>query len=217
MVRFMRNLQKRRKKRSTSRRYKSFIDKINKVLEERMSLVNNTDNASLTYQIPQWRDLTKMQKLAYKMYFMDTSEMSAITVDFSHVLRDKYLPLNYAQVKAAVGKRLRENLKNALGYIPLYVFVVEDKNNMLHIHGIMNIPLHEKDRVKHALKVSACGVGYKDSPMNNRIIKIKPLTRPRGWLAYMNKTLTSARSLYISQPFLRKIRADYMHLYDMNH
>lgn len=199
--------QKRQKFQQGNCCYKAFITTVKEHLLSPASLVNNKST------IPKWRDITQIQKFAYYMMFMKTDDMMAITIDFSHAFRSKFSQQTYKKLKDTIRRRLNENLKNNLEYVPDYAFVIEKKNTQLHIHGVIRLSESQLSLAGKAFKTTAFGAQYEQFAIKNHILNIKKLYNPNGWLRYMLKSCwTAGKSIYISQNLRRLIREDYLSL-----
>lgn len=202
------SLQKRQKKKQGKCCYSRFIARVIEYLTAPVPLVNNKTHQNVV--IPKWRNITAIQKLAYCMHYMDTEGFFAITLDFSDEFRKKFGWQIYRILKDTIRRRINANLKNILGYIPPYAFIIEGKNLFLHVHGIIKIPKHQMKELEHALKTTAFGARYNKTKMREHILKMEALYHPRGWFGYMMKNpQTGAASLFISQELRRDIKNNY--------
>ncbi len=225
--------QKKRKRKRHSRRFIRFLCWFEHWYRLFDTLVSKTDLLNFnnihkiinpeTLNLPLWRNVSPTQRLAlFLNCFVSNPSYSGIvpfTLNVSHFFRDIYSDLTYKEAKEELRKRIYDNFKSNLGYVPRYAFVIEDKNNQFHLHGVIEVNRNDPktyEKLRHALKLSAFGVGYENEEIHKHMLVIKKSYTqkgPRGWFLYMNKDNTAADSLFISQSLKRDIKAEYEVIY----
>ncbi len=235
----MRKKQKIKSKKQSQRAYGSFISKVKwwrKHVDDILYISNICEKKEKSvHKLPTWRDVTSIQRLAYFCYFMaetkDFTSLKPFTLDLSKEFRDKHKNLTYKKLKAVIIKRMYGNLDYALkgSTKPMMSFILENKptskrkdinDKGTHIHGIRQVFDENRDsKVRLALKTSVCNgkKEYKKPQYKNMLQTTNTYTSHQygasGWMSYINKGVNSNNGLYISQPLLKKIQADYTLLY----
>ena len=222
--------QKKRKNKRHSRRFSAFIHRVSSVYNFYSSLVDNINIQNYnnlqniinpkTFEISRWRKVTPTQKIAFFFHCLAKNHIDIVpfTLNVSHFFRDIYHSLKYPEAKEELRQRIYDSIKNNLGYVPCYAFVIEKKNTQLHLHGIIQVPkdIETYKKLRHALKLATFGVDYKNSKMHKHMLVIKESythNGPGGWLIYMNKDNTAADSLFINTPLKQLIKKEYEALY----
>lgn len=181
---------------------------------EFISFINITE-----FKIPAWRDVTPIQRLAFFLRCLVSSneEILPFTLNVSKFFMKAYENLTYEEAKEELRNRIYDSLRKNLSSVPKYAFVIEDKNEQCHLHGIIecNKNNDEINKLRHALKLATFGCRYEVSSMHKYILRIDYYDKkgPKGWLRYINKNNTSANSLFISTPLKKLIKEEYEKLY----
>lgn len=203
----MKRQQKRQNSKPSKCCYSAFLARVRDYLFPPSDLVNSKAT------IPKWRDISAVQKLAFYLVYMKATDMWAVSLDFSKEFMKKFSHLTYKKLKDVIRRRLNENFKNNLGFVPLYAFIIERKNTQLHIHGIIKLDGGQIKVAKQVMMITAFGSKYNKSDMKGYIVKIQILYNHRGWLRYMNKNpINALHSLYINTALLRLIKDNYCKL-----
>ena len=225
--------QKKRKNKRHSRCFIQFLRRFAhwcRLFDTLVSKTNSTNYNNIhtlinpeTFKLPLWRNISPTQRLAMFLncFALTPSYCNIVpfTLNVSHFFRDIYSGLTYKEAKDEFRQRLYDNFKSNLGYVPRYAFVIEDKNKQFHLHGIIEVnrdDMETYEKLRHALKLSAFGVGYENEEMHKHMLVIKKSYTQKGaggWFIYMNKDNTAANSLFISNPLKQSIKAEYDALY----
>ena len=238
----MRKKQKINKKKQSQRAYKDFITIVKwhkfhfDVIPYISNIYENEKKKEVNvYRLPQWRDITLVQKQAYFFYFMAETEpfkkIKPFTLKLSKSFRDRYKNLTYKELKAIIIKKMYGNLDYVLqsSNKPMMLFILENKtkdkrkdisDKETHIHGIREVFSKGMDsKVRLALKISVCNgkKEYEKPEYRNMLQTKKKFNNDKygvcGWMWYINKGSCSNNGLYISKSLLEKIRDDYEQLY----
>lgn len=225
--------QKKRKNKRHSRRFIQFLRRFEHWYRFFDTLVSKTNSINYnnihkiinpeTFKLPLWRNVSLTQRLALFLNCFASNpsycNIVPFTLNVSHFFRDIYSDLTYKEAKDELRQRIYDNFKSNLGYVPRYAFVIEDKNKQFHLHGIIEVNIGDietYEKLRHALKLSAFGVGYENEEMHKHMLVIKKSYTKKGaggWFIYMNKDNTAADSLFISNSLKQDIKAEYNALY----
>lgn len=225
--------QKKRKNKRHSRRFIQFLRRFEHWYRFFDTLVSKTNSINYnnihkiinpeTFKLPLWRNVSLTQRLALFLNCFASNpsycNIVPFTLNVSHFFRDIYSDLTYKEAKDELRQRIYDNFKSNLGYVPRYAFVIEDKNKQFHLHGIIEVNIGDietYEKLRHALKLSAFGVGYENEEMHKHMLVIKKSYTQKGaggWFIYMNKDNTAADSLFISNALKQDIKAEYEALY----
>ena len=225
--------QKKRKNKRHSRSFIQFLRRFEHWYRFFDTLVSKTNSINYnnihkiinpeTFKLPLWRNVSLTQRLALFLNCFASNpsycNIVPFTLNVSHFFRDIYGDLTYKEAKDELRQRIYDNFKSNLGYVPRYAFVIEDKNKQFHLHGIIEVNIGDietYEKLRHALKLSAFGVGYENEEMHKHMLVIKKSYTKKGaggWFIYMNKDNTAADSLFISNSLKQDIKAEYNALY----
>ena len=225
--------QKKRKNKRYSRRFIQFLRRFEHWYRFFDTLVSKTNSINYnnihkiinpeTFKLPLWRNVSLTQRLALFLNCFASNpsycNIVPFTLNVSHFFRDIYSNLTYKEAKDELRQRIYDNFKSNLGYVPRYAFVIEDKNKQFHLHGIIEVNIGDietYEKLRHAFKLSAFGVGYENEEMHKHMLVIKKSYTKKGaggWFIYMNKDNTAADSLFISNSLKQDIKAEYNALY----
>ena len=158
-----------------------------------------------------WRDLNTITKLFFIFCYCELQNFKTITIDFSENMLNK---LEKTSQKADfIRRRINANFKNIYGCFPIYSFIMErNKDNRLHMHGIMFIPDIERTTIRNVLKRTCFGTNYKQSSFNKYILEIKNLTEAECWTSYCLKNKFSQKiklEVYISRRLIQETKTLY--------
>lgn len=176
-------------------------------------VVNNINifNIYNINKLPEWIKLSKPQKLKYFFDNLIDDNHKAMTLHFSFDFIDKAMLKSPTKLQDYIRRRLSANLKNYLGYLPDFAFILEhDNKDVLHLHGIIKAPSNQMTDIKRALKLSSFGVSYNKHPMRLNILRLDDITKAEGWYNYMMKEpYFATKTMYICRNIIREIKKDY--------
>ena len=109
-----------------------------------------------------------------------------------------------------IRRRLSTGLKNHLGFIPDFTFVIENADariKMMHLHGIIDTKDVDEDIIRDSLKSTVFGIHFKKHAFNNFCWKIQKLYTPLNWQSYClkNKYVKKGR-IYISNTLKNNLK-----------
>lgn len=178
----------------------------------KLPLVNNIIYNLKNINIPTWRNLTKVQKVAFFFEYIADKNWVAVTLRFSNNFIENCIQED--KKTDFIRRRLNENFKNRLGSVPEYLFCVEFKNNVFHTHGAIK-PDDSIEIIEEVLKTTAFGKNYKKNPIpeKNKIM-CKPIYDSQGWGRYVLKSCNHPNfDIYVCTPIIRKISEKYHDLH----
>ena len=174
------------------------------------------------YKLTRWKDLQKEEKtyLIFKKIIND--DYVAMTLRFSaDFITNAYRrhKCQRSELIDFIRRRLCAGLKNKLGYVPSFLFVLEfdfpinakwiGKESPYHLHGVIKLTDADIPKAKKAIKTVVFGVDFKASPMDCRIVRFKRVWNTMGWLRYIIKNKEVWNHIYTSQDLTKKIRTQY--------
>lgn len=186
--------------------YATILRSCKAVDETDLSLVNVNNIYNLN--IPRWKELTKAQKAAvFSKYIVDGSWV-AITLLFSNEFMQNCA--RQPKLTDFIRRRLNENFKNRIGYVPEYMFCLEFKDDAFHIHGVLKCD-NNLDAIKKVLKTTAFGRNYTKNPLpENRKVNCRRVYNSYGWGNYILKNCNNPWfDIYLSSPVRDMIRKKY--------
>ena len=138
---------------------------------------------------------------------INANDFKALTLRFSFRFMEK---ASKRKICDFIRRRINANLKNSLGYIPKFLFVLEEEtpinlgentqSRQFHIHGIIEADDEKILPIKLVLKRTSFGKDFRQSNFNKNIVMLKDITDKRGWAEYITKDLNNdRRKLYISR------------------
>lgn len=194
--------------------YTWLLEEFEKLQRARLSLVNNNstlNTVAIQPVLPAWRNLSRRQKLACFCKQIADDNCKALSLRFSLEFMHRALTSTYT-VKDYIRRTLNRNFQRKLGFIPLYMFVVEfDKTapNCFHIHGIIKYHASEQKIISNILQETAL-VGNNNSGFKKYCLKMHRLTNPVGWLGYISKEYRKfATNSYFSQSLTKLTQKAY--------
>lgn len=190
--------------------YRSVIQACKVVDETELPLVNLISDI-YSLNIPRWRELTKVQKVAVFSKYIVDGNWVAVTLRFSEDFMNN--GTRRPKLTDFIRRRLNENFKNRLGYVPEYMFCLEFKNNAFHIHGVIKSGDY-LDVIKRVLKTTAFGRNYTKNPMPEYCkVRCKQIDDSYGWGTYILKNCNKPWfDIYMSSPVRGRIRKKYADL-----
>lgn len=171
------------------------------------NIIYNLNNTN----IPRWKDLSKVQKVGLFFNYIVDESWYAITLRFS----DKFVAgcISNSKITDFIRRRINENFKNRLGYVPEYLFSIEFSKGSFHIHGAIK-PDGNIDIIKKILKTTAFSKKsthvYFPEQYKLRCVVIYD---PKGWGRYILKNRNHPKfDIYICTPITQKIAKKYREL-----
>lgn len=176
------------------------------------SLVNNNIIYNLNnIKIPRWKDLSKVQKVSLFFNYIVDNSWFAITLRFS----DKFVAgcIDNPKITDFIRRRINENLKNRLGYVPEYLFCIEFENGMFHIHGAIK-PNGDIKTIERILKTTAFSKKYKHNTFPEQYkLRCVMIYDAKGWGQYILKNRYHPKfDIYICTPITKRIAKKYREL-----
>lgn len=230
---FTRKKLKKTKTRRPSRCYKGFISMVYQWNLLLNALVNNMSSEETSniekladtskWNFVSWEKTNPTQKIAFFFYFLsdraDYNNIRPFTLNLSDEIKESYNRLTYKQATQCIRKRLTDEFIHWLGYIPRYMFVIENKNTpvkQMHLHGVIEVNPEKEDKLRNAMKAAGFGHGYKNNPMHQYILRIEKDRDKtlKKWLRYINKSPSAAYSIFITSSLKRDIKIAYEELRD---
>ena len=173
-------------------------------------------------KLPRWRDITRVQEVAYFAKFLaetrEFSNLKPFTIDFTYTRHKKYKGKNLATIKNDYTKKVYNSLRYYGENDVEMVYMTEGKNKRINLHGFI-----DKSRIEnqqHILKQSASTYRKEYKEINYRnMLQIKDNYDDidggsYGWMGYMNKGNRSENGLYLSSALRNRIQNDYQKLYE---
>lgn len=190
-----------------------FVQMVLAALKGNQPLVYNINNiyTSNKPRMHAWRNLSKAEKLFLVSILIVDNTWEAVTTRFSIEFIKRSLLQNCREsINTYISRRMRANLKNMLGYYPMFAFVLEyDNPNIFHLHGIIKVD-DRYDEIRKAILITAFGRKYRDNEIPASIkIKFKRIYDKIGWCNYMQK---DEQDIYIHQELLQEIQRLYENL-----
>lgn len=175
------------------------------------SLVYNNIIYNLNNNIPRWKELSKVQKVDLFFTYIVDDKWIAMTLRFSDAFVAKCV--GRTKITDFIRRRINENFKNKLGYVPEYMFCLEFDQNYFHIHGVIK-PDNDFDVIKKVLKASAfCNRKYQKIFPEQFKLKCAMLYRAKGWGNYILKHCDHKLfDIYLCLPIIRRIAHKYNEL-----
>ena len=192
--------------------YKPILEACRKIDEIDHSLVNNNIIYNLNnINIPKWKNLSKVQKVALFFNYVVDGSWYAITLRFS----DKFVAgcIGNSKVTDFIRRRINENFKNRLGYVPEYLFSIEFSKGAFHIHGAIK-PNNDIELIKVILKTTAFNKKYAQSLLPEQFkLCCKTIYDGRGWGRYILKNSNNPKfDIYLCVSIIRRIAKKYREL-----
>ena len=175
------------------------------------SLVNNIIYNLNNIYTSKWKELNKIDKVKLFFEHIVDSSWSAITLRFSEDLVAKCI--YNTKITDFIRRRLNENFKNRLGYVPEYLFSLEFDNKMFHIHGVIK-PDNNFDLIKKILKTTAFSKKNRGFHYPEQFkLRCRMIYNPKGWGRYiLKKSYHPKFDIYICNPITRQIAKKYCEL-----
>ncbi len=171
------------------------------------SLVNNNIIYNLNnINIPRWKDLSKVQKVELFFDYIVDINWYAITLRFS----DEFVRgcIHNLKITDFIRRRINENFKNRLGYVPEYLFCIEFDKTTFHIHGAINSN-NNIDLIKKILKTTAFNKMYLKLPEQYKL-RCVMIYDAKGWKQYILKNRNHPRfDIYICREITQKTKDIY--------
>lgn len=175
------------------------------------SLVKNNIIYNLNINIPRWKDLTKAQKVELFFDYIVNDSWYALTLRFS----DKFIAecIKNEKITDFIRRRINENFKNRLGYVPEYLFSIEFDNGTFHIHGAIK-PNNDIEQIKTILKTTAFSKRNKHNHLPEQYkLRCILIYDAKGWGQYILKNRNHPKfDIYICTPITRRIAKKYHEL-----
>ena len=191
-------------------RYCYVLEACRKIDELDQSLVNNSTNIIYNLNninIPRWKDLSKVQKVALFFNYVVDDSWFAITLRFSNEFMANCG--NNSKLTDFIRRRINENFKNKLGYVPEYMFSIEFENDKLHMHGAIK-PNNDMEKIKQILKTTAFSKKRYCTLPEQFKLSCKGIYNSRRWGRYILKTCYKSEfDIYICDPIISRIRQIY--------
>ena len=189
-------------------RYRSLLEACRKIDELDQSLVNNSTNIIYNLNdidIPRWKDLSKVQKVSLFFNYVVDDTWNALSLRFSLEFIDKCC--NNPKLTDFIRRRINENFKNRLGYVPEYLFSIEFKNGLLHMHGAIK-PNNDIEQIKKILKTTAFSRKKLLHTLPEQFkLRCVVIDNPKGWGQYILKTCCKSEfDIYICDPIINRTR-----------
>ena len=186
--------------------YSSILEACRKINDFDQSLVYNSTNIIYNLNninIPRWKDLTKVQKVALFFNYVVDNSWFAITLRFSNDFMAS--SKNNLKITDFIRRRINENFRNKLGYVPEYMFSIEFENGLLHMHGVIK-PNDDFAKIEQILKTTAFSKRcYHIFPEQFKL-RSKRIYNSRGWGRYVLKTcFKSEFDIYLCDSIIRRI------------
>lgn len=186
--------------------YRSILEACRKIDDLDQSLVYNSTNIIYNLNninIPRWKDLSKVQKVALFFNYVVDDSWYAITLRFSNEFMSSCK--NNSKVTDFIRRRINENFKNKLGYVPEYMFSIEFENGLLHMHGAIK-PDNDLKKIKQILKTTAFSKKRYCTLPEQFKLSCKGIYNARGWGRYVLKTCCRTEfDIYMCDPIIRRI------------
>ena len=167
------NSQKVKGKKTGKRRYKTFIYNVswwwrginfefdNSYIYKKVETVRYKNGHTVQKitlpELPRWRDITRVQEVAYFAKFLaetrEFSNLNPFTIDFTYTRHKKYNGKSLATIKNDYTKKVYNSLRYYGENDVEMVYMTEGKNKRINLHGFI-----DKSRVEnqeHILKQSA--------------------------------------------------------------
>jgi hypothetical protein len=187
-------------------RYCYVLEACRKIDELDQSLVNNSTNIIYNLNninIPRWKDLSKVQKVALFFNYVVDDSWYAITLRFSNEFMANCG--NNSKVTDFIRRRINENFKNKLGYVPEYMFSIEFENGVLHVHGAIK-PNNDLSKIEQILKTAAFSKKRYHTLPEQFKLRRRCIYNGRGWGRYVLKTcFRSEFDIYMCDAIIRRI------------
>lgn len=186
-------------------KYSSILEACRKIDNVEYSLVNNSNiiyNLN-NINIPRWKDLSKIQKAALFFNYVVDDSWFAITLRFSN----DFIINCYKNPKVTdfIRRRINENFRNKLGYVPEYLFSIEFDNGKLHMHGAIK-PNNNIEQINKIFKTTAFSRKRKYLLPEQFKLCCKKIYNGRGWGNYVLKNCWCSNfDLYICEAIIRRI------------
>jgi len=198
----------------TKQQYRHIMEACRIIDETELPLVNkvyNNINYINNIHIPRWKNLTKVQKAALFFGYVVDKSWAAVTLRFSNAFMENCA--GRRKIADFIRRRLNENFKNRMGYVPEYMFCLEFKDKNFHIHGVIK-PGDNLETIRDVLKTTAYGRNHVKNPMpENRKLQCVPVYDGGGWGNYILKCCNHpAFDIYISDRIKGMIRKKYREL-----
>ena len=188
------------------------FSKYKKTSKSEETLVNNNIIYNLNnINIPKWKYLTKSQKVAFFFTYIVDKSWYAITLRFS----DSFAAgcSNNRKISDFIRRRINENLKNKLGYVPEYLFSIEFCNGTFHIHGAIK-PNDNIEIIKKVLKNTAFSKNHQNNNFPEQYkLRCRTIYDALGWGRYILKSNKLPKfDIYICAAITRRIAQKYQEL-----
>ena len=195
---------KKNKKAYQKQRYSNVLKACAAIDSMEFPLVNNIIYNLNNINIPKWKNLTKVQKVAFFSVYIVDENWAAITLRFSFRFIENCSQVH--KVTDFIRRRVNENFKNRLNYVPEYLFCIEFEKDNFHIHGVIK-PENNLEIIKKILKTTAFGRNYTQNNMpESSKIKCDYIYNGSKWGNYILKSCTKENfDIYICLPVIRKI------------
>lgn len=181
------------------------------------SLVNNNIIYNLNnINIPRWKDLSKVQKVEMFFDYIVDDSWYAITLRFSNDFIDRCI--DNSKVTDFIRRRINENFKNRLGYIPEYLFCIEFAKGTFHIHGVIK-PNENIELIKKILKTTAFNKKHTIHNLPEQYkLRFVMIYNPKGWGNYILKNRNHPKfDIYICREITQKTKKIYNKIWENLH
>lgn len=187
----------------------SILEACQKFIKTKMPLVNNNIIYNLNnINTCKWKELSKVQKAVFFFDYIVDEKWVAITLRFSLKFMENCA--HQPKLTDFIRRRLNENFKNRLGYVPQYLFSIEFTFDSFHIHGVIE-PETNLDLIEKILKTTAFSRKYKQNSMPESCkLRCKQIYDAHGWGCYVLKRSNHPNfDIYICMPLIKRIRKRY--------
>lgn len=162
--------------------------------------------------IPRWKNLSKAQKVSLSFKHIIDANWYAITLMFSNNFIAR--SINNTKKTDFIRRRINENFKNRLGYIPDYLFCIEFKNESFHIHGVIK-PNEDIKLINKILKSTAFNKKYTQNTLPEQYkLRCTKIYESQGWEKYILKNLNHPKfDIYICNTMIKRIENKHRELF----
>ena len=191
------------------------VQRFNVSVKSNCLLVLDNNNIITSYlRYPDWDILSIKDKLMLLGSYLEHNDgFKAFTLIPSHHFRRAMKTsahwADYAR------RHFNSNLKNNLGFVPDYMFVIEtSRNDYEHFHGVIDVRFASENTIRDIFKKTVFGCDYKTSPMNRVFWEPKCLYNPLGWISYCLKNNQGNKSLvYMTNSLKKSVKIFYSETY----
>lgn len=181
------------------------------------TLVNNNIIYNLNnINIPKWKYLTKVQKVALFFNYIVDDSWYAITLRFS----DAFIAgcSDNLKITDFIRRRINENFKNKLGYVPEYLFSIEFSKGTFHIHGAIR-PNDDIEVIKKVLKTTAFSKKLHENNLPEQFkLRCNMIYDAIGWGRYiLKRRYYPTFDIYICTPLIRRIAQKHQEIITSHH